>query len=338
MRYAAFVLALAAEFAALYFLPLAHRDLPALALFGASHLGASLLMAYTQSAFLPERYRTRTKTILPLLSMLNFIVPILGIAMGWILTLWGFRRAARLLHGSEVDAIDPQIVTEEFPVTRRIFGEGSLATLLQNRYVPTASKIKALSILSQIKNASSVKMIRQTLSDSDDEVRLVGFSMIDKREKAMNEKISALLQMLKTSTDPRDQATHHKELAFAYWELLYQGIVDTHLAHYIEKSVQHHLEEAQKIDTQNAALYKLQGRLHMRRREYPAAKAAFVKALDLGIREAQIASYMAEISFLERNFSRVPYWMEKIPEHTLDYQLLALAAVWRERRNNAHLA
>ncbi|OQX74953.1 MAG: hypothetical protein B6D59_00745 [Campylobacteraceae bacterium 4484_4] len=338
MRYLFAVAAIVSEFTALSLMLQPGRNPSLLLISLLLHLFASAVMAWVQRSCIPPIYRAQRRGVVPLLTFVNFLAPVAGMLFGWLLVLWGFVKAREISYETDLDAIDPQIISDDFPVTHRIFGEGALATLLQNRFVPTASKIKALSLLSRIQSASSMEMIRQTLSDSNDEVRLVGFSMIDKREKAMNEKIGALLEMIKESRDPDRAASLHKELAFTYWELLFQGLVDVQLAHYIEKSVHIHLEVAKERIREDTSLYKLEGRLYMRQKEYAQAKEAFVRALDLGIREAEIASYMAEISFLELNFSRVSYWMEKIPEHTLDYQLLSLAAVWRERRGDANAA
>ncbi len=288
----------------------------------------SLAMAYSQFQFVPQIYKERKKALFILLFMFDFFVPVLGALFCWLLLLWGFKKSQQIKIITRTDNIDPHEISEGFPVVERIFGEGSLKSLLQNRFAPSQRKIKALSILTQMKTKSSLELIRGTLSDPDDEVRLVGFSMIDKMEKKINEKITELKNVITTQRDAKKRASYHKELAFTYWELLYQGLVDEQLKTFVIENLIKEIDYAKKEIDDDPALYKLEGRVLLIQSKYDKAKASFVKALDLGIAKTEVAAYMAEISFQERNYSRIAYWMRKIPPQTLNYQLQSLKAVW----------
>ncbi len=345
-----------------------------LGLFFILHLSAACLMAYAQSHFLLPLYHTQRKKIILLLCFFSFLAPLIGMVFAWLMVLWGFKKSAQLQHSQLLDIGDSHNNADIFPVTKRIFGEGSLLSILKNKFVPSKTKVNVLLMLSQIKTASSMQMIRSTLADPDDEVRLVGFSIIDNSEKAMNDKISSLLALLEKSNDLQQQALYHEDLAFSYWELLYQGLVDDQLIDDIEASILEHIQEAKQIlennvdidpstgrdsFTQrkyqlakeaieaslpehaqeakkmlvtNVDLYRLEGRVYFKQKKYDLAKKAFVKSLNLGIQQYEVASYMAEISFYEKNFARIPYWMSKISPYSLDYQLLNLSSVWRSVR------
>jgi predicted type IV restriction endonuclease len=66
--------------------------------------------------------------------------------------------------------------------------------------------------------------------------------------------------------------------------------------------------------------------------KFKEAKDAFVTAMNLGVSEGEIASYMAEISYFEKNYTRIAYWMQKIPAQSLNYQLYSLRSVWMDER------
>ncbi len=288
----------------------------------------STLMAYSQFLFVPAIYKDQKKALFVLFFMLNFFVPVLGALFCWLLILWGFKKSQQIQIITQTDDIDPHEISEGFPVVERIFGEGSLKSLLESSFAPSQRKIKALSILTQMKTKSSLELIRGTLSDPDDEVRLVGFSMIDKMEKKINEKITELKNVITTQRDAKKRASYHKELAFTYWELLYQGLVDEQLKTFVIDNLIKEIDHTKKEIDDDPTLYKLEGRVLLIQTDYQKAKEAFVKALDLGIEKGEVAAYMAEISFKEQNYSRIAYWMQKIPPQSINYQLQTLKAVW----------
>jgi len=293
------------------------------------HLISSLLMTYAQILFLPKAYSLQKKSISSLLFLFNFIVPAMGALFSWLLIFWGFVKSQEVESLIKIDDIDMEIISEGFPVVERIFGEGSLSSLLKDKNAPASKKLKALSILTEMKSKESMTLIKETLSDNDDEVRLVGFSIIDNMEKKVNEKIHELKHIILTTRDDIKRATHQKDLAFTYWELIYQGLVDEQLKHYMIENILSEIKAAKKHISEDEKLYKLEGRVFLTQNKFQEAKEAFVKALDLGISEGEVSSFMAEISYQERNYSRIAYWMQKIPKQSLNYQLHSLRSIWQ---------
>ena len=304
------------------------HDIEQLSYFFILHTLFSVTTAYAQLQFVPSFYKEQKKALFLLFGVLNFFVPVLGSLFCWLLIGWGFKKSQHIRIFTPTDDIDPHEISDGFPVVERIFGEGSLKALLENRYAPSHRKIKALSILTQMKTKSSLKLIKATLRDPDDEVRLVGFSMIDKLEKKINEKITELKNIILTQRDAKKRASYHKELAFTYWELLYQGVADEQLKIFVIDNLIKEIELAKEEINDDPSLYKLEARIYLIQKDYKKAKDAFVKALDLGIPKGEVASFMAEISFREKNYARIAYWMQKIPPKSINYQLLSLRAVW----------
>ncbi|HHD83575.1 MAG TPA: hypothetical protein ENK93_01750 [Campylobacteraceae bacterium] len=292
------------------------------------HSVASLICALLQIRFLPKVYTSEKRRILALLFAFDFIVPFLGMGIGWILLLWGFQKSQQIEIDKEVEDIDLQRLEEDFPVISRAFGEGSIPSLISSVHAPASKKIRALTLLTQMKSKASVTLIKRTLQDKNDEVRLVGFSMIDAMEKRINEKIHHLGNVARVHPDPMQRARAHSELAFTYWEQLYQGLVDRQLEQFVIDNIRKHIEAAKALILNDPKLYKLEGRILLMQKAFTDAKEAFLKAMEYGIPESEIASFMAQIAFEERNYSRIAYWMEKVPEQSINYQLHALRAVW----------
>jgi len=69
----------------------------------------------------------------------------------------------------------------EFPEVTRLFGEASMERLL-NEDISSLSSMKMKALVSLADNASrtDVTLIKNSLSDRNDEVRLYSFAVIDK--------------------------------------------------------------------------------------------------------------------------------------------------------------
>jgi len=113
-----------------------------------------------------------------------------------------------------------------FLKVERIFGEGSMSELMNNKYAPKSKKLKALSSLSNSLSPANLRIIRSTLTSTDDEIRMYGYATINKAEKALNIKINHYLEIYQSESEKKDAdqgklANAAKELAELYWEMVY---------------------------------------------------------------------------------------------------------------------
>ncbi len=251
------------------------------------HVIVSLLLAYMSSLYLLKRFKTSGKELeekdkkrldaiaeqSPVFRFLfkislhknnqkatflfvflfNISIPFLG----YLFTLWIVWYLVNIKYEKSV-AHTNIINLDEFQATflkvSRVFGEGSLINLMDNHYVPQSKKIKALSTLASSDTPVSLHIIKQTLTSTDDEVRMFGYAILNKTEKSINARIDAYLQVIynqisKTQKDEEDIAFAAKELAFLYWELVYTEISHDSLKsnflfsaiHYGEMAKEHYI-------------------------------------------------------------------------------------------------
>ncbi len=153
-----------------------------------------------------------------------------------------------------------------FLKVERIFGEGSMMDLMNSEYAPKSKKLKALSSLANNASPANLKIIRQTLSSSDDEIRMFGYAIINKAEKSLNVKINhqleryneskAFVSKLENDEDIKIYGSEEKnrveladsarELAFLYWELVYTELSHESLKDDFLKEVIKYIGEAKK--------------------------------------------------------------------------------------------
>ncbi len=150
--------------------------------------------------------------------------------MGYFFTLWVTWYLVNVKYKKKkvtTNMLNLDEFSTSFLKVERTFGEGSMNDLMLSEYASKSKKLKALSSLATNISPSNLKIIRQTLSSTDDEVRMFGYAIINKAEKALNQKINFHLDVIYheatkgLNQDEAVVANSNKELAFLYWEMIY---------------------------------------------------------------------------------------------------------------------
>jgi len=205
--------------------------------------------------------------------LFNFSMPIVGYAFSiWITLYLKHVKYEKVVANTNILNLDE--FGTSFLKVERIFGEGSMIDLMNSEYAPKSKKLKALSSLANNATPANLKIIRETLSSTDDEIRMFGYAIINKAEKTLNIKINTQLEKFneaKTFLSMKDEddlenmhaegykkynkyyresmAEAAKELAHLYWELVY-----TELSH--ESLKEDFLKEVVKYITISKEYYR----------------------------------------------------------------------------------
>jgi hypothetical protein len=186
------------------------------------------------------------------LFLFNLAMPIIG----YIFSIWVAIYLKNVSYQKKV--VNTNILNlDEFGMTflkvERIFGEGSMVELMNSQYAPRSKKLKALSSLSASLSPANLRIIRSTLSSRDDEIRMFGYSTINKAEKAINIKINKHLEIYNEESqkesalqDESRLALAAKELATLYWELVYTELSHESLKEGFLKEVKKYITIAKK--------------------------------------------------------------------------------------------
>ena len=183
--------------------------------------------------------------------LFNLSVPFLG----YFFTLWVFWYMVNVKYEEKVldtNILDLDEFQDSFLEVERLFGEGSMINIMNNDYIPKSKKIKALSALANTNSPMSLQVVKQTLSSRDDEIRMFGYTIINKAETAINSKINKNLAIISSETtkgeakDKKIIAFAAKELAYLYWEMVYTELVHESLKVNFLNSVIAYLEIAKE--------------------------------------------------------------------------------------------
>ena len=198
-------------------------------------------------------HKNNNITYMTFIFLFNFVMPLLGPFLSiWIIYfLKNVKYGKKVMHTGILDLSEFKFT---FGKVERIFGEGSMTDMMNNPYAPKSKKIKALSSLASSKTPANLKIIRETLSSTDDEIRMYGYGVINKAEQALSAKINDHLEVYLEETEASDEqrdeeamAFAAKELAFLYWEMVYTELAHDSLKDNFLNETTNYIEVAKKF-------------------------------------------------------------------------------------------
>ncbi len=262
----------------------------------------------------------------------GLVMPFIGVIATILLTLLIKMRNLKE-QNLNIEKIDLEPLHLIFARTRRIFGEGAMSVVFQNKNTPVNLKIRALDSLQKEPNRYRLHIIKQALSDTQDEVRLFSFSIIDKFEKRINAKIHEALERFKTEESEDIRLTSAKELANYYWDMVYFELSDPVLQNFFINQAKYYNEYALEHDMDDMNMHILAGKIALKEEEFQKAQQEFALVLESDTRRYDfVAPYLAEIFYREQNYITTKSLMATGRHLRFNQQLYPLVALWTEQK------
>lgn len=308
MRLSTFVciMATAADAAAVGFAVATDPSAIMLAALVVVHLAASQLFSRALVNLLPLHYRQQEAEAMAFVFGSVVFVPVLAM-VGFLASLvpalcrqravppparWLHPRATRL----PAQAAEPR-------GKNSFVWAGSLAGTLQN--APDANKrIAALIATLSIKEQDAVPLWRWALKDPEDEVRLLAYALLNRKEKAIEARIRKTQAALGRARADEGFALH-TALAHDFWELSQLAISRSSTQLSLCARAREQVESALMHKAGDGGLRLLLGRILLAERQLDAAGAALRRAHDMGVDARQIEPLLAEIAFIEGRYCDV---------------------------------
>lgn len=297
------------------------------------HSIASAFLAWCEMKLLESRYpRERLKAFL-FFFVLTGVALSFGLILSLLIVTVGLLKAKVIEKSQTLDKISFNEISDDFPQIKRVFGEASLEHSLNQPDTQIHTKIKVLSALNEVNTPESIGLIKRALSDESDEVRLYSFSLIDRFEKELNKKIHIALGEVNDAKNVSQKIQGYKKLAFLYWDMLYYGLSDDNLKHYFMDKIQSIIREGLALAPKDDALMILQGKIYLLSGDIKSAELLMRKALDQsGVYTKTICSYLAEIAFINQEYSKIPPLIAQYPSADLDLKMYGIQQVWNKNK------
>jgi hypothetical protein len=185
-----------------------------------------------------------------------------------------------------------------------------IAQILQGNFSLRA-RTDAVMALRQMDARKAVPLLRLAFSDSSEDIRLLAFAILERREKQLRSRIRRALAELEPRArelEVAERAAWHRRIALDHWELVYAGFVTGDFTARVLDAAVEHATFALKL-TFDSATAILLARVHLQRSEPTLAVYWLAQARQAGVAPAATAPLLAEAAFALRRFAEIPLFL-----------------------------
>jgi len=313
------------------------HDAPLLA--ASAHCGAALLASLAAALVLPSSAPCTVSTghaarsqllVVGSAGALALCLPGLGVLALAVVVLPAWRRLRRDAEPSLIELAvtrppaDPGVFDEQRP------GELSPICQVLAGNSSTDERIAAVMALRRMPAREALPLLRRALRDPSEDVRLLAYAIVERREKTLRARISHMRSELEqlSRTEVARRFALLRGLAHEHWELAYAGFVSGELAQVALQDAARHAREAIELRA-DASLLVLLARLQLRDGQPRQARITLQRARDLGVASSTLAPLLAEIAFALRQYRSIPQLLRLAGEAQLRRPgLSAIARHW----------
>lgn len=270
---------------------------------------------------------------------LAFALPLVGAAILGFVAWPAWTRARQSAPGGTIEIALPSVsddaeseseapaAAEEQRPLRELLGEAPGGSI----------RIDAVMALRHMEARRAVPLLKLAFTHSSEDVRLLAFAILERREKRLRAGIRAIERRLaqlesRGPEQPRWRAQCHRRLAQYYWELCYGGFVSGALEiEALERAARH----ARSADSEqgDAATALLLARIHLRQRRAAEAWNCLERAELAGAHRGSSVPLFAEAAYALRRFDEIPRLLRRMePPELCRPDLAEVAQFWTEPR------
>jgi len=325
----AWIAAFSVELAALSMLsgaPSAARLLGFLALHGL----ASAAAAFAVALLFPAALREPRRYLWALLFGLNFFVPVIGLITTVVGAIGG-TLFPRLLAASFFNRVSAPEYTPDRAHDPGKMRSGGARARLRDRKLDPSRRVEAMMALGAVPAPATAPVLREMLSDPVDDLRLLAYGLLDRREKHISERLMRERAALADLTDPIEQRACAARVAHLFWELVYQDLVTGDMASYaLEQARSHALlaVEGRGAGAMTAAAWLLIARIGLRGTQLEGVEEALHVAQGNGLPRIAVIPYLAELRFLQGRHREIPTLMYELGRQPASGTMAMLQQYW----------
>ena len=203
----------------------------------------------------------------------------------------------------------------EFSALQPIYyGPGGFRSLLLSKRASPEGRLKALMKMKNESTPHSNRLMRELLKDPSDELRLLAYGTLEKREMEIQKSIQLATQGLANTKDSETRYYFLRRLAFLNWEVAYQELAEGDLSEFFITQALTNAEEALQYSAEDGALWGLKGRIFSIQGLWEEARVAFESANQLGAPTQQTIPRLAELAFQKKDFNETVRLLSSSPE------------------------
>lgn len=227
--------------------------------------------------------------------------------------------------------------TAQDAVQRDVVAPAPIEVVLRTQGI-AQKRVASVMALRRMDAQRAVPLLRVALSDPSEDVRLLAYAILERREKELRGRIDVLLSELDASPtggsshDPKRRAAVLKALAEQHWELVHGGFLSGEVERQTLQAAVRYGHASLRLSP-DGSLALLLARIQLRGGK-PGSALRYLRAADvLGVANAALAPLYAEVAFLMRRFDAVGPLLAQAGKGPLTRPKLdSVARFWTQRR------
>jgi hypothetical protein len=227
-----------------------------------------------------------------------------------------WRRSRPLRHGPVVELELPDALRDD-PAAAVRSSAGPGRSLLEVASSPPL-RVEALLCLRRMESHRVVPLLRLAFNDPSEEVRLLAFAILERREKSLRERLRRRFAELGEagSRSERERGKLHQIIAQDHWELVHGGFANGDTELRLLAAAAEHAERAFGLGQQGPAAL-LASRIALRQRDAERAERWLSRAEQAGVALGTTAPLRAEAAFIAARFADVAAAFGRAPRGQL---------------------
>lgn len=189
-------------------------------------------------------------------------------------------------------------------------------------------RLQAVYATLKLKDRNAIPLLRMALGDPIDDIRLLAYALLDRKEYRLSKRIEKFKQELEKAENSGKKQLY-RQIANDYSELAHLGLVQGEAKNYVLSMAYKYIELGLEYSPEDSGLRFQYAQILLRLGKHQQAFEQFKTAEILGIEYVSLLTYYAEIAFYNCRYHEVKQLMAAI-ELPAAYPLLTTAArFWR---------
>jgi tetratricopeptide (TPR) repeat protein len=292
------------------------------------HFLMNLIMAWTLLRLLPQRYQQHVLGPIIFFFSLGFFMPIFGSIGLFIALMFGIWKQKNIQNKNKVWRLTGRALipnrTPNIYKKLTFSAHGMLSRLQKSDNLKEHLGIVLATRFMREENA--VPLLNLALKNPQDDVRLIAFTLLEKKNAHINADIERLQNSL--SKDEKSTKTHIA-IAINYLRLVLLNLIQAEMRDQVLDIAHQHLNKALNEDSSDRNGHFILGQILLEQGQVDKAESAFNRALELGFAPSNIYYFLAQIAYQRRQFHKLKEYLSKIPIEYRRYPPLdKIAAYW----------
>ncbi len=292
------------------------------------HLGACLIVSLIFPKFLTNKNQASRMLTSIFFFSFAFFTPVLGI-LGLILVfIPGLQNKKNLFQENiihtKIRKLTDVVTNHSYRPTIEFV---DLENLLYSHN--PEKRMKAVYATLKLDDKIAIPLLKMALRDPVDDIRLLAYELIDRKEHRINERIEDGRLSLENNLYS-DRQHIYESMANDYWELAHVGLIEGETKNFILNKSREYIEKGLQLYPQDRGLHFLYAKLLLKLGELQAAYDEFKLSEELGISNHKLLLYYAEIDFKLRRYRQVQENFKETNFASARSEIIASAHFWLE--------